>query len=233
MRLLILPLAALSALLLSIATPLFASTYTVDVQIITVCSDDGSYCTPVNVDEDAINDIFAPAGISLTFLPVIELHDTDYLNLSPTAAQALIQTERPGATANKVEPPVQIWLTNIDFQPLLSLQGTNGIIASYRTTSGVFPEAEMSRMLAHGLGHTFGLVHPADMTVPNLMGYGGTSLTPEQIATLQSSPFLTEVPAVVPLPAGAALLGGGLVMLGAAARKRERAQLGKMSLDRA
>ncbi len=88
-------------------------------------------------------------------------------------------------------------------------------------------------LIAHELGHNLGLAHVDD--VANLMNatlLGGTQLTPAQMAGLAGSPlvqsdaggdFVAITPIrIAPEPGSGALLGAGLLALGAGQRRSAR-----------
>ncbi|MEM9436499.1 MAG: hypothetical protein AAGA15_05610 [Pseudomonadota bacterium] len=218
-----------AALILGLSNPSTAATFSVDWQPISVCAD-ATTCGTLDFDAAELQRIFSQADISINILPIFSVIDPiSYSAFSgSTSIPDVLNVRRPGATADRLSTPLTTWfLENSIFQTLrtVGLISRSGVVIEPPAVGSTLAAQTdtASLIIARGISQNLGLVALSGNdclpdNIQNTIGSGGpgtcelgTMFTDAQIATMQSSRFLTM--AVIPLPAGLVLLVSALSLL--------------------
>jgi len=232
---------AIAALIVNPAQPI---THSVSVQPVIVSDNDGSNTATFfgnpgqqSIIEGFVDNIWAQAGIDVKFLAA-NTWDNSFANFGnslPRPQSDLNQLLSDGASAgvlNANPNVINLFFVNIpagfsqlglNFAAGYALIGENGIsqyVGSNLLSFRAGQEA-IATVVAHEIGHNFGLIHTNTLNFPegnaNLMWSGiegpsnrtGQLLNSSQITTALSSRFVTPVP----LPAAVWLFGSALLTL--------------------
>lgn len=194
-----------------------------EVQPIQVCDDGGIVCAQVEFFETIADKIWDQADIEITFLPLNQLNESDYLTTDDDEFADLSFSGDPGSfgrhpDSTRTTGPINLWFVDeIEADNGLRQYGNawigfNGVLISDDILDFNNGVGRLD-VISHELGHNLGLRHstfgagPADnlmssgrvRTVPESIddifpdGDGVSQLTPEQIAQARTSGFLTEV----------------------------------------
>lgn len=211
-----------------------ATLYSLTVQPIQVCLNDGTQCANPDRElyEAAGDKIWAQAGIDLVFLPFTTLNSTNFWNFS----SASVGGDMPLPSAITV---IQMYFVP-DIDDTVGLFGLgyvggNGVVIS----DDIFDFLRIDT-IAHELGHNLGLDHTNPCVSTSLMASGSCRTTPSSLADINPSGlgldrlsaseiatalqtgvgqgWLQDV--LVPEPSTTLLSIGGLALVGLRRRRR-------------
>lgn len=132
----------------------WASAATVNLNVIQVCDDGGSFCAPVNLNQSFTDKIWAQAGTTFNYGSITQLNSTQYLNPTQAQADQLIDSNVLSGTGRALFS-YDVWFVNsfsgaAGLRGLGALGGDGVVISSSSAAVDTF---------AHELGHNFGQDH--------------------------------------------------------------------------
>ncbi len=235
---------ALARLLLAAAmlgASVAAHAGTINILPIRVCDNAGANCgnSAGTLYLAETNKIWAQAGIVFNYLPFASINNSVFTSLDSDAEISNLFFFGPGAPANPLTIAMYFVNSIVDAYGVAQLGGNRAAISNL-----VFAQGRLDT-IAHEVGHLLGLRHEDPGVGPTYLmaagadangnalritpstigditpdGAGLDKLTPEQIRTALADAKVIAVP----LPASAALLASGLVLVALRARRRGQAQ---------
>ncbi|MEO1592855.1 MAG: zinc-dependent metalloprotease family protein [Cyanobacteria bacterium J06632_22] len=185
---------ALDLLLGNGANPIPAGGDQLVIQPIQVCDNSGGNCAQVEFFQAVVDKVWAQAGIQVTFLPLNQLNNSAYLNVSDSEFSDLAFSGSAGAfgrhpRSTRDTGPINMWFVD----DINSTSGTGSIQygSAWIDANGVLISDDILNfgvngridVIAHEVGHNLGLRHTTLGAggANNIMSDGNTRSVPNTV----------------------------------------------------
>jgi hypothetical protein len=195
---------AVSAVTILFLVPICADCFTASIQPIQVCDDSGPiYCSAIEFDSRTLQSIFQQADLTLNILPIKRFNSSVYQTIDSIEEGNHLLGYQPGLIGLSPDPEIDdeanptvlnVWFADSSFSPPGEAALAYVDYNRAWVISGLGVEVQ-TLILAHALGHNFGLNHVEDWfnVMNEMFFFTMTSLYDWQVAIIQASRFVTPV----------------------------------------